>query len=92
MLQSALPKPFSPSAAKALAAAAASRSANAQISQLSATLWIAARVFRTEFIDQLMQGPGIGFPVEFHLRAHDFRLGVVRFDRQRAVQAASSSA
>ena len=81
-----LPRLFSPNAAKALAAAAGSRSARAQSSHSSATLWIAPGSFARISIDQLMQGPGICFPVEFDERARDFRLDVVRLDSQHAVQ------
>jgi len=78
-------KASSPSTAKALEAAAGSRSASAHTSQLSPTL-CSAEESLTASHDQLMQWTRVGFPVQVHDRLHGFGDGVVWLDTQGAIQ------
>src|SRR5438093_2332903 len=45
-----------------------------------------SRIFYLYFVNQLMQGPSISFPIEFHERAPDFCVSVIWFDRQQSIQ------
>src|SRR5262249_5674042 len=76
-----LPKPFSPNAAKAFAAAAGVAFCQCANEPAIGHTLDRTVAFRAEFIDQLMHGSCISFPVAFHLRAGDFQPGVIRLDR-----------
>jgi len=77
---------FSPEAIKASLAPAASCSANAQKKPVVSDTLRGVRICCPDFVDELAQWSGIGFPIQFDECARCFYLEIVRLDGRYAIQ------